>query len=85
MNVYNAWTDATYDSEMILAAKESTVQLQNVAASEGLLGSFSYVNYAIYDATLESLYGDNVARLTEIKHQVDPENIMGLAGGFKFW
>jgi FAD/FMN-containing dehydrogenase len=84
MNVYNAWTDSTYDNQMIVAAKESTAQLQNVAAADGVLGSFSYVNYAIYDTPLEAMYGDNVQRLKEIKHRVDPQNIMNLAGGFRF-
>jgi hypothetical protein len=32
---------------------------------------------------LEDLYGDNLPGLRAIKHAVDPENVMGLAGGFK--
>ncbi|KAI3616345.1 putative fad dependent oxidoreductase [Moniliophthora roreri] len=32
---------------------------------------------------LELIYGDNLGRLREIKRRIDPENVMGLAGGFK--
>lgn len=43
-----------------------------------------YGNYALADTPLEAMYGANVERLTSIKKKVDPENVMGLAGGFKF-
>ena len=43
-----------------------------------------YPNYAIFDTPLVHLYGANLPRLQAIKAAVDPENVMGLAGGFKF-
>ena len=43
-----------------------------------------YGNYALADTPLEAMYGTNVKRLTSIKKKVDPQNVMGLAGGFKF-
>ena len=30
------------------------------------------------------LFGSNIPRLKQIKQAVDPKNIMGLTGGFKF-
>jgi len=43
-----------------------------------------YTNYAIFDTPLERMYGDNVQSLRAIKQEVDPNNVMALAGGFKF-
>jgi hypothetical protein len=43
-----------------------------------------YVNYALYDTPLEDMYGRNVQRLREIRTEIDPEDVMGLTGGFKF-
>ncbi|KIY62385.1 hypothetical protein CYLTODRAFT_361562, partial [Cylindrobasidium torrendii FP15055 ss-10] len=42
-----------------------------------------YPNYAIFDTPLEKIYGVNLEKLKEVKARVDPENVMGLAGGFK--
>ena len=42
-----------------------------------------YPNYALFDTPLEDIYGANIPRLQAIKSAVDPENVMGLAGGFK--
>ncbi|KAH8982960.1 FAD dependent oxidoreductase [Lactarius akahatsu] len=42
-----------------------------------------YPNYALFDTPLEEIYGANLPRLHGIKKAVDPENVMGLAGGFK--
>jgi hypothetical protein len=43
-----------------------------------------YVNYAIYGTPLEEMYGGNVERLREIRAAIDPEDVMGLTGGWKF-
>jgi hypothetical protein len=32
---------------------------------------------------VESIYGKHLRRLREIKKEYDPENVMGLAGGWK--
>jgi hypothetical protein len=42
-----------------------------------------YTNYALWDAPLERIYGTNLPKLQDIKGRVDPEDVMGLAGGFK--
>lgn len=43
-----------------------------------------YVNYALFGTPLEEIYGGNVERLRMIKAAIDPEDVMGLAGGWKF-
>ena len=43
-----------------------------------------YVNYALYDTPLEDMYGGNVGRLREIRAAIDPDDVMGLTGGWKF-
>lgn len=68
---------------MIEGIKESAANLQaNAPESEQLLSL--YGNYALADTPLEAMYGVNVERLRSIKKQMDPGNVMGLAGGFKF-
>jgi hypothetical protein len=42
-----------------------------------------YPNYAIWDTPMDKMYGRNVGTLKEVKRKVDPEDVMGLAGGFK--
>ena len=51
---------------------------------EAVEGDFMYNNYSPPDTPLERMYGGNVERLREIKRTYDPNNVMGLAGGFKF-
>ncbi|KAJ6529113.1 FAD dependent oxidoreductase [Mycena vulgaris] len=58
--------------------------IKALAVAEGVLGSNKYTNYAMYDTPLSDIYGQNVPRLQSIKKAVDPQNVMGLAGGFKF-
>jgi hypothetical protein len=43
-----------------------------------------YPNYALFGTPLEDMYGANVERLRKIRAAIDPEDVMGLAGGWKF-
>ena len=43
-----------------------------------------YGNYADANTPLSDIYGDNLPSLRALKAKVDPRNVMGLAGGFKF-
>lgn len=63
---------------------QSIAQIKALAIAEGVLGTSKYTNYAMYDTPLGDIYGQNVPRLQSIKKAVDPQNVMGLAGGFKF-
>jgi hypothetical protein len=70
---------------MLGALRESLASLKNLAAQEEGAGDLPlYSNYAMRDTPLEQVYGANLGRLKEIKARVDPENVMGLAGGWKF-
>jgi hypothetical protein len=40
-------------------------------------------NYALAETPLELLYGPNLPSLHATKQKWDPQNVMGLAGGFK--
>jgi len=64
--------------------KTATRRIRKAAVDDGIDIGPSYPNYAMFDTPLEQMYGTNVPRLREIKEDVDRDNIMGLAGGFKF-
>ena len=55
-----------------------------LADGQDLSGAAIYPNYALFSTPLEDMYGANVPRLREIRAEIDPEDVMGLAGGFKF-
>lgn len=60
-------------------------ELREVARQQGIFDESSavYPNYAIAGTTAEELYGSvNAARLRAIKASVDPNDVMGLTGGF---
>ncbi|KAL0566777.1 hypothetical protein V5O48_015223, partial [Marasmius crinis-equi] len=68
------------------AIRESVRRLESVAVAEGQVGVGSasvYPNNAIFDTPVERIYGENLGRMRATKSRVDPENVMGLAGGFK--
>ncbi|KAJ3993016.1 hypothetical protein F5050DRAFT_1849452, partial [Lentinula boryana] len=84
MNIYYAWTSESSDSIMLDAARQTAASLQQIASSNGILASAKYPNYAIFGTPIGDLYGENADRLHHIKNLVDPFNVMGLTGGFKF-
>ncbi|KAG6853000.1 hypothetical protein C0991_007652 [Blastosporella zonata] len=69
------------------AIRQSASRIRQAAASEegqAIVGEAAvYPNYAHFDTPLEGLYGANLQRLRNLRHVVDPENVMGLAGGFR--
>jgi hypothetical protein len=71
---------------MASAIREITDAIRAVELADGLNVSHAakYVNYALYGTPLEEMYGENVNRLREIRTEIDPEDVMGLAGGWKF-
>jgi hypothetical protein len=83
LSILFAWTgNGTTDDVIVEGIKESAAILRADAPETEQLSL--YGNYALADTPLEAIYGVNVERLTSIKKEVDPENVMGLAGGFKF-
>lgn len=86
LNLYFAWSSSFADQAYYNAIKTSAAYIKQLAIAEGqdIEDAALYGNYVLYDTPLESIYGDNVARLKAIHAQYDPQNVMGLAGGFKF-
>lgn len=86
LNIYFAWGLKIFDPTMYDAIVQSTKTITAAAIADGqdIADASIYGNYALYDTPLENIYGGNVDRLKSIKQTFDPENIMALAGGFKF-
>jgi hypothetical protein len=61
-------------------------KIHSVALADGqdVAHAAVYVNYALFGTPLEDIYGENVKRLRKIKEKIDPKDVMGLAGGWKF-
>ena len=86
LNIYYAWLLPTSDEVFQSAASTSADTLKTQAIVSGqadVANAAVYPNYAIFDTPLTSLYGANLPKLQAIKATVDPNNVMGLAGGFK--
>jgi hypothetical protein len=86
LNIYLTWNHASSDGIMQQAARDSAAHLRQMAVAGGqdIADAASYGNFAIFDTPPSRIYGDNLPRLQAIKGAVDPTNVMGLAGGFKF-
>ncbi len=55
-----------------------------LADGQNVSRAVKYPNYALFGTPLEDIYGWNVKRLRKIKAAIDPGDVMGLAGGWKF-
>lgn len=82
--ISSAWEDPAQDAVIRSAIAQSAEQIRNVAVGEGQNIGAKFPGNAAYDTPLDDLYGGNVPRLEALKKSVDPENVMGLTGGFKF-
>jgi berberine-like enzyme len=51
---------------------------------QDLKNAAPYVNYALFGTSLKTMYGDHLERLYEIRKKYDPDDVMGLAGRWKF-
>ncbi|KAH9990418.1 FAD-binding domain-containing protein [Russula vinacea] len=80
------WSNASLDKEMAFALRNMSDTIHAVALADGQNVSHAavYPNYALFGTPLEDMYGGNVERLRKIKAAIDPEDVMGLAGGWKF-
>ncbi|KAI0260037.1 FAD dependent oxidoreductase [Gloeopeniophorella convolvens] len=79
------WSNASLDNTMAQSLRESTDTVHAAALAEGqnVADAAPYINYALFDTPVALLYGENLPRLQAIKKEIDPEDVMGLAGGFK--
>jgi FAD/FMN-containing dehydrogenase len=81
------WENATYDHEFVASAEETIRRLSVAAKAEGVLLTDPpalYGNYVDANTPLVDIYGENLPILQALKAKIDPNNVMGLAGGFKF-
>lgn len=86
INIFFSWTNAAFDNEYHEAMRTTTKVIYDAAKAEGqdLTNTLVYPNYAIFDTPLSTIYGSSLPKLRTIKCLVDPQNVMGLAGGWKF-
>jgi len=80
------WSNASLDDTMAFALRNISETIKAVVLADGQNVSHAavYVNYALFGTPLEYMYGGNVIRLREIRAAIDPEDVMGLTGGWKF-
>ncbi|KAH9177798.1 FAD-binding domain-containing protein [Lactarius sanguifluus] len=80
------WSNASLDATMARALRQNTDEARAAVLADGqnVSHAATYVNYALFDTPLKDMYGASVARLQKIRAEIDPEDVMGLAGGFKF-
>jgi hypothetical protein len=80
------WSNASLDETMAYALRNISDTIHATALADGQNVSHAavYVNYALFGTPLENIYGGNVERLRKIRAAIDPEDVMGLAGGWKF-
>ncbi|KAH8983408.1 FAD-binding domain-containing protein [Lactarius hatsudake] len=69
------WTNASIDGIVASAMRKESTAIHAVALADGQ--NVSHV--AVYDT-----YGQNLPRLRKIRAAIDPKDVMGLTGGFKF-
>ena len=80
------WVNASLDDTMANTLRNITETIKGVALADGqnVSQAAKYMNYALYGTPLENMYGGNLARLRKIREAIDPEDVMALAGGWKF-
>ena len=80
------WSNSSLDDTMAFALREMSDAIRDVAVADGqnVLHAAKYPNYALFGTPLEDMYGGNVGRLRKIRAAIDPEDVMGLTGGWKF-
>ena len=80
------WSDSSLDDTMASALRQMANSIHNIALAEkqDVSNAAVYVNYALFDTPLQDMYGGNVDRLHNIKEAIDPDNVMGLTGGWRF-
>ena len=85
-SIYLGWTNASADGYMADAMRLSAASLVEAGIKDGqaLKNAAPYVNYALFGTPLETMYGQHLERLREIREEYDPKDVMGLAGGWKF-
>ncbi|KAG8739096.1 hypothetical protein FRC10_006136 [Ceratobasidium sp. 414] len=88
LNLDWCWIGEANDAFFIDSARQSAQIILDQAIAEGQdvggAKQIKYGNYAAAHEELRSIYGPNLDRLRNIKKRYDPNNIMSLAGGYRF-
>jgi len=86
LNLFFSWVSEESDADFLAAIKASGKVIFDAAIAEGqqIADAPEYPNYALFDTPITQIYGSNLPALKSLKAQVDPQNVMGLAGGYKF-
>ncbi|KAG9308223.1 FAD-binding domain-containing protein [Chiua virens] len=85
LNIHFAWNQTENDQAVYDAARMTagTLQAHSMEDGSGVAPPVVYPNYAMFGTPVVNLFGEHLPRLQAIKVAVDPDNVMGLAGGFK--
>ncbi|KAF5319624.1 hypothetical protein D9619_008814 [Psilocybe cf. subviscida] len=86
-NIAYSWNSSDFDSDLHNAILASAAHIKQKAIEQGqtqLKNAPTYPNYAALGTPLQAMYGTNIPALRQLKARVDPDNVMGLAGGWKF-
>lgn len=86
-NIAYEWNSSEFDQDFrnTLIASQNRIVQGEIALGQKNAGNVPwYPNYASAGTPLQKMYGANVPALHALKNRVDPENVMGLAGGWKF-
>ena len=80
------FSNSSLDDTVAFALRSFSDSIHQVALADGQNVSHAakYPNYALFGTPLEDMYGGNVERLRKIRAAIDPNDIMGLTGGWKF-
>jgi hypothetical protein len=80
------WSNPSLDNTAAVALRSISETIKAVALADGQNVSHAakYVNYPLFGTPLEDIYGGNLERLRKIRAAIDPGDVMGLAGGWKF-
>ncbi|KAF9515194.1 hypothetical protein BS47DRAFT_1361111 [Hydnum rufescens UP504] len=75
LNLFFGWPNATEDAAAFSAIKGAGANITQALINNGqdLTGTVLYPNYALGDATIESLYGANVPALKALRSKYDPK------------
>ncbi|KAF9509846.1 hypothetical protein BS47DRAFT_1348656 [Hydnum rufescens UP504] len=86
LNLFFGWPNATEDAAASSAIKGAGANITQALINNGqdLTGTVLYPNYALGDATIESLYGANVPALKALRSKYDPKGVFLRTGGYKF-
>jgi hypothetical protein len=81
-----AWSNTLLDDTMafVLRNMSDTIYAAALADGQDVFHAAKYPNNALFGTPLEDMYGGNVERLRKIRAAIDPEDVMGLTGGWKF-